>query len=89
VVGPLGAASGLAAGAAELFFVAADFGGEGMKAVAELVDLDSKSGEGDMVHGDAALGQQLLNVPVGQAVPQIPADRDHDHLPRKPEASEH
>ena len=40
-----------------------------------------------MVNGDAALGQQLLNVPVGQAVPQIPADRHRDHLPRKPEAS--
>jgi hypothetical protein len=31
---------------------------------------------GDVVHGDAPLGQQLLNVPVGQAVPQVPADRD-------------
>ena len=32
-----------------MFFVAADFGGEGMKAVAELVDLDSESGEGESV----------------------------------------
>ena len=29
--------------------MAADFGGEGMKAVAELVDQDSKSGEGESV----------------------------------------
>jgi hypothetical protein len=44
---------------------------------------------GDVIDGDAALGQQLLNIPVRQAVPQVPADRDRDHLPRKPEASEH
>jgi hypothetical protein len=44
---------------------------------------------GDVVHGDAALGQQLLDVAVGQAVAQVPADRDSDDLPRKPEASEH
>ena len=42
--------------------------------------------DGDVIHGDAALGKQLLNVAVGQAVPQVPADRDRDHLPRKPEA---
>ena len=31
--------------------------------------------DGDVVNGDAALGQQLLDVPVGQSVPQVPADR--------------
>jgi hypothetical protein len=31
---------------------------------------------------------QLLNVPAGQAIPQVPADGDRDHLPREPEASE-
>ena len=43
----------------------------------------------DVVHGDTVLGQQLLNVRVGQAVPLVPADRDRDHLPRKAEASKH
>jgi hypothetical protein len=38
--------------------------------------------------GDAAFGQQFLNVPVGQAIPQAPAaDRERDHLGREPEAS--
>ncbi|HET9897613.1 MAG TPA: hypothetical protein VFQ44_22005 [Streptosporangiaceae bacterium] len=36
-----------------------------------------------MIYGDAALGQQFLNVAVGQAVTQVPADRDRDHLPRE------
>ena len=44
--------------------------------------------DGDVIHGDAALGQQLLDVPVGQAVAQVPADRERDHLPREPEAGE-
>jgi len=37
---------------------------------------------GHMVDGDAALGQQFLDVAVGEAVAQAPADRDRDHLPR-------
>jgi hypothetical protein len=36
-----------AGAAAELFFVAADFGGEGFDAGAELVDLDCDPGEGE------------------------------------------
>jgi hypothetical protein len=47
------------------------------------------TGDGDVIDGDAALGQQFLDVPVGQPVAQVPADRDRDHLPREPEASEH
>jgi hypothetical protein len=43
----------------------------------------------DVVNGDAALGQQLLNVPAGQAIPQVPADRDRHHPLRKPETGEH
>ena len=39
------------------------------------------------LNGDAALGQQFLNIPVGQAVPQVPADRERDHLGREPEAT--
>jgi hypothetical protein len=35
-----------------------------------------------VVDGDAPLGQQLLDIPVGQAVPQVPADRDRDYLLR-------
>ena len=45
--------------------------------------------DGYVIDGDAALGEQFLDVPVGQSVAQVPADRDRDHLPWKPEASEH
>jgi len=38
-----------------------------------------------VVHLDTAFGEQLLHVPVGQPEPQIPADRQRDHLRRKPE----
>jgi hypothetical protein len=41
-----------------------------------------------VIHGDSALGQQFLHITVGQAVPQVPADRDRDDLGREPEASE-
>ena len=41
-----------------------------------------------MVDLDAALDQQLLDVAVGQVVPQVPAHRDHDHLRREPEPGE-
>jgi hypothetical protein len=39
------------------------------------------------VHGhaidlDTALRQELLDVPIGQAMAQVPADRDRDHLRR-------
>jgi hypothetical protein len=40
---------------------------------------------GDVINGDAALGQQLFNVAEGQAVPQVPPDRHRDHLRREPE----
>ncbi len=43
--------------------------------------------DGDVIHGDAALGQQFLAVPVGQAVPQVPANRYRDDLRREPKAS--
>jgi hypothetical protein len=42
-----------------------------------------------VIDGDAALGQQLLDVPVGQAVTQVPADRHGDHLSREPETSKY
>jgi hypothetical protein len=45
--------------------------------------------DGDVVHGDAALGQQLLDIPAGQAIPQVSPHRDRDHLLREPKASEH
>jgi len=44
---------------------------------------------GDVVNGDATLGQQFLDVAVGQPVAQVPADCDWDHLPREPEPREH
>jgi hypothetical protein len=37
---------------------------------------------------DTALDERLLDVAVGQAVAQVSADRDHDHLRRKPEPGE-
>jgi hypothetical protein len=43
---------------------------------------------GDVIHVDAALSEQLLDVAIGQPEPQIPAHRQHDHLRWKPEASE-
>jgi hypothetical protein len=44
--------------------------------------------DGGVIHGDSALGQQFLRITVGQAIPQVPADRDRDDLGREPEASE-
>jgi hypothetical protein len=41
-----------------------------------------------MVDVDSAFGQQLLDIPIRQAEPQIPAHRQHDHLAREPEAGE-
>jgi hypothetical protein len=43
--------------------------------------------DADVINGDAALGQQFLNVPVGQAVPEVLADRERYHLGREPEAA--
>ncbi len=40
-----------------------------------------------MINSDTALGQQLLDIPVGQALPQVPADRDRNHLLQEPETS--
>jgi hypothetical protein len=42
----------------------------------------------DMVDVNSALGQQLLDVPVRQPVPQIPPHRQRDHLRREPEPGE-
>ena len=33
----------------------------------------------------SSLREQLLDIPVGQAVPQVPTNRHRDHLPREPE----
>ena len=61
------------ADAAELFFVTADFGGEGFDAGAELVYLDGEAGEGERVAVALAVffdeGAQL-----GVAVESGPAD---------------
>ena len=37
-----------------------------------------------VLDGDAALGQQFFDVAEGQAVAQLPAHGDRDHLPREP-----
>ena len=44
--------------------------------------------DGDVIDGDATLGQQFLDVAEGQAIPQVPAHGQHDHVGRKPEACE-
>jgi hypothetical protein len=38
----------------------------------------------DVVNLDPALGQQLLDVPIGEAEPQVPAHRQGDDLRREP-----
>ena len=42
----------------------------------------------DVIDDHATLGEQLLDVAVGQAVAQVPPDRDRDHLAREPEPCE-
>jgi hypothetical protein len=44
--------------------------------------------DGDMVHFDAAFGEQLLDVAVRQREAQVPAHRKDDHIGRKAETSE-
>jgi hypothetical protein len=44
--------------------------------------------DGDVVDVDAAFGEQLFDVAVGEAKAQVPADRQHDHLGREAEAGE-
>ncbi|KQC37370.1 hypothetical protein UK82_15205 [Frankia sp. ACN1ag] len=41
-----------------------------------------------VIDGDAAFREQLLDVAVGQAVPQVPADDQDDHLGWEPEPDE-
>jgi hypothetical protein len=45
-------------------------------------------GRGGMVDLDAPLGQQFLDIAVGEAEPQVPADRQDDDLGREAEAGE-
>jgi len=44
--------------------------------------------DGDVVDLDAALGEQLLDVAIGQPEAQVPADRQHDHVGWEAEAGE-
>ncbi len=44
--------------------------------------------DSDVVDLDAALGEQLLNVAVGQRETQVPAERQDDDVRREAEASE-
>ncbi len=41
-----------------------------------------------MISDDAAFGQQLLDVPIGQPVAQVPPHRPRDDLRREPEPRE-
>ena len=36
--------------------------------------------DGDVVDLDAALGEQFLDIAIGQAEAQVPAHRQHDHV---------
>jgi hypothetical protein len=36
--------------------------------------------QGDVIHGDAALGEQFLDVPVREGEAQVPADGQKNHL---------
>jgi hypothetical protein len=42
----------------------------------------------DEVKSDATHGQQLFGIPVGQPRPQVPVDRDQDHVRREREADQ-
>jgi hypothetical protein len=44
--------------------------------------------DGDMVDLDTPLGEQLLDVAIGQSKAQVPANRQHDHIGREAEAGE-
>jgi hypothetical protein len=44
--------------------------------------------DADVIDLDAPLGEQLLDVAVGQAEAQLPADRDDDDIGWEPEAGE-
>ena len=46
-------------------------------------------GHGDVIHVDAALGEDLLRVTVRKGVPQVPGDRQEDDVWREPEPGEH
>jgi hypothetical protein len=41
-----------------------------------------------MVHLDTPLGEELLDVAIGQSEAQTPANRQHDHIGREAEACE-
>jgi hypothetical protein len=43
---------------------------------------------GDVIDLHAALGEQFFDIAVRQAVPQVPAHRQQDHVRREPESSE-
>jgi hypothetical protein len=46
------------------------------------------SEDGDVVGLDATLEEEFLDVAVGQVVPQVQPDRDHDDVRREPEPGE-
>jgi hypothetical protein len=44
--------------------------------------------DGDVVDLDAAFGEQLLDVAIGQRKAQVPTDRQDDHIGREAEPGE-
>jgi hypothetical protein len=41
-----------------------------------------------VINFDTTLGQQLLDISIGQPVTQVPPHRNHDHIRREPETGE-
>jgi hypothetical protein len=41
-----------------------------------------------VINLDTTLGQQLLDISIGQPVTQVPPHRNHDHIRREPETGE-
>jgi hypothetical protein len=50
--------------------------------------VDFPAPTGDVVDLDAAFGEQLLDISVGQAEAQVSADREHNHIGWEAEAGE-
>jgi hypothetical protein len=44
--------------------------------------------DSDVINVHTTLGEELLDIAVGQAVPQLPPHRDRDHLARESESYE-
>jgi hypothetical protein len=67
------------------FAVGAHCAGGGLLGGVELAQVELNP---RVINLDTAFSQQLLHVPIGQAVAQVPPHRHHDHLRRETEPRE-